>query len=94
MHLFTALGTAVAVFTLASLITDRITRATSSGLMGAANLLWGIAGVVEGKGLLTGINAGLAAYFIHDWWHRGGGDGMRRRLRSFRAARRTAPTAP
>ncbi|MEV6421867.1 hypothetical protein [Streptomyces sp. NPDC051662] len=86
MHLFTALGTGIQIFTLATFFTRRIGRAAASGLMGASN------------GLYAAVDAGLAAYFVHDWWHRGGGDGTRRRLRrlrnSFRAPRRTAPTAP
>ncbi|MFE2640216.1 hypothetical protein ACFXKF_36630 [Streptomyces scopuliridis] len=98
MHLFTALGTGIQIFTLAALFTRRIGRAAASGLMGASNVLFGIAQVVRGESLYAAIDAGLAAYFVHDWWHRGGGDGTRRRLRrlrnSFRAARRTAPTAP
>lgn len=43
------------------------------------------------------LEAGLFAGAVWAWWHRGGGDGTRRRLRraarAFQGVRRTAPAA-
>lgn len=69
---------------------------------GYALVAWGVAlsglrNVLGGHALWAAIDAGLTAWVLWMWWHRGGGDGTRRRLRRwarrFQGVRRTAPVA-
>ncbi|MEU8760686.1 hypothetical protein [Streptomyces sp. NPDC048659] len=69
-------------------------RKTGAGASCIANALAAAARIPENPPL-AGVFAGVAAYFAWLWWHSGGGDDTKRRLRSwaraFTPVRRTAP---
>lgn len=74
----------------------RITHTTACGLWTIANVGSVAAFAVAGQYVYECANAAMAGWCAYDWWNSGGGDGTRRRLRSwarrFRAVRRTAPS--
>jgi hypothetical protein len=69
--------------------TDRRLQARGWLLMAASFTLLLVAEVMEGDTLWASIAAGGLAVSLSNWWNSGGGDGMRRRLKSW--ARSLAP---
>jgi hypothetical protein len=57
----------------------------------------GVMSAVNGWTFNVYLHAGIAAWSAWAWWHGGGGDGTKRRLKSwarrFQGVRRTAPSA-
>ncbi|MFK0047778.1 hypothetical protein ACIQU4_27580 [Streptomyces sp. NPDC090741] len=90
-----ALGIGVEVFAAAALLTGRITYPTMAGLLGVACVFFGIGSLLNGSDMWAAIHAALAALYLHQWWHGGGGGRTLRRLRDlrnrFQGTRRTAP---
>lgn len=86
---------ALLVVGLAGSVVHRIQFHTASGLYALAMVLQGVAAIREGDHLWALFDAALCGYFAYGWWHGGGGDGTRRRLRGlarrFQGVRRTAP---
>lgn len=83
---------------LALIATDRGMRATP--YYAAAAIAFGLSGVLlalDGGTIPTVLAAGAAAAHACAWWHDGGGDGTRRRLKAwssrFHGIRRTAPSS-
>lgn len=70
-------------------------RRTSSALMAWGSALGCLNNVLANERMLAAIHAGFTAWAIWPWWHSGGGDSTKRRLRRwvsrFRGVRRTAP---
>jgi type II secretory pathway pseudopilin PulG len=85
---------AVAVF---GLMAGRISLSHSLLLAAAANALLCAENARMGHRALASVNAASCAVCLWTWWHRGGGDGTKRRIRSLRrrftGVRRTAPVA-
>ena len=86
-------GLAGAAF--AGVILGRISQTTANAVWAVANFLAGIAFVLNSEPFWACWCAGIAAWCAHGWWTGGGGDGTRRRLKSwarrFQGIRRTAP---
>jgi len=78
-------------------LTGRIRTYVSCGLDAIAEGFASVAAIAGGEFFSASWFAGLCAWSLYMWWHRGGGDGMRRRMRAvrsvFRGVRRTAPVA-
>lgn len=76
-------------------LTRRIPTYVSYGLDAVAHGFASVAAITGGERVMAVWFAGLCAFSLYAWWHRGGGDGTRRRLRAlrgvFRGVRRTAP---
>ncbi|MGW2725645.1 hypothetical protein [Streptomyces sp. NPDC001492] len=89
------LGLALGVATLFGLQAGRIRPTTADLLWAVANFMTGIAAVLDDVLWLACGCAAVTAWCAYDWWHKGGGDGTRRRLkrwaRRFQGVRRTAP---
>ncbi|MGW0948491.1 hypothetical protein ACWD4O_38875 [Streptomyces sp. NPDC002623] len=92
--LVAAYGVLMAVTTLLGL-TQRIPVRQYAATMAILNALAGVLSAVSGWTSNVYIMAAATALFAWLWWHSGGGDGTRRRLRSwagrFQGVRRTAP---
>jgi hypothetical protein len=77
-------------------LTNRITAKRYSGWMVVINTGSGVLCAVNGWTTVLYLNAGFVAWHAWLWWHSGGGDGPKRRLRSwarrFQGVRRTAPS--
>ena len=80
---------------IAGLVTGRLATHHIDGILAVANGLFSIAAISRGSlgwAVFSGAACAVGAY---RWWHGGGGDGTRRRLREavrgFAAVRRTAP---
>lgn len=95
MTLVSAYGCAMTASTLAWL-TGRITLVSHSGLMASLNATCTVVCALAGWASVSYIAAASTALYGWTWWHGGGGDGPRRRLKSwlrrFQGARRTAPS--
>ncbi len=69
----------------------------TAGVFAVANAVAIVIGVRKGEHFGAGLNGAVCVWCAWAWWHGGGGDGTRRRLRSlgraFRGVRRTAPSA-
>lgn len=80
---------------LAAFLLGRIDWRTVHGGSAAANALVLLGNVIDGSTTLASFSAALMALSLWQWWNGGGGDGTKRRLRSwarqFRPVRRTAP---
>lgn len=81
---------------LAGYFLGRISETTANAVWAVANFLSGIAFVLESDPFWACWCAGISAWCAYSWWHGGGGDGTRRRLkkwaRRFQGVRRTAPS--
>ena len=77
------------------LLAGRISRKTASGWMTVLCTGGGIGCAIAGWTSNVYLHAALGAWSAWSWWHGGGGDGTRRRLKSwarrFQGVRRTAP---
>ncbi|WP_326804911.1 hypothetical protein OIE49_29440 [Streptomyces sp. NBC_01788] len=97
MPLLIVIGGGLLACAVAGRLTGRIAPHTTAGLAGLANSLISIQSIREGLWLTGLFNGAVCAFCLYVWWHGGGGDGTRRRLRqlrrSFKAVRRTAPTS-
>lgn len=89
-------GGALAIATYLALATHRIRETTANALWAIANFLVGVSFVRADHPLLACWCAAVSAWCAYDWWTKGGGDGIRRRLktwaRRFQGVRRTAPS--
>lgn len=92
--LIAAYGCLMAVVTLLWL-SQRITQKQYTGWMAVLYVFAAVLCAVNGWRDVLYLNVGGAALFAWLWWHSGGGDGPRRRFKSwarrFQAVRRTAP---
>ena len=92
--LLAAFGILLTVITLLGL-SGRITVRQYAGWMAVLYGVGGILTAVAGWSSVVYMFAAGEALFVWLWWHSGGGDGTRRRLRSlagrFQGVRRTAP---
>lgn len=83
----------ILVVAVAKRIRDRIAH----GWLCVSNVCFLTGGITMGSNLTAGIAAGSLALTLWLWWHSGGGDGTKRRLkrwaRKFEGVRRTAPAA-
>ncbi|CQR59235.1 hypothetical protein [Streptomyces leeuwenhoekii] len=74
----------------------RITRTQSSGIVAIGCIPSIVAFVLDGTTSSASVFAALGAINAWIWWQGGGGDGTRRRLKSwgrrFQGVRRTAPS--
>jgi hypothetical protein len=74
----------------------RISPPQASGIVALGNAPIIAAFALDGSESVASAFAGLAALNAWGWWHGGGSDGTRRRLRSwkrrFQGVRRTAPS--
>lgn len=74
----------------------RISKTQSSGIIALGCIPSIVAFVLDGTTSAASVFAALGAINAWIWWQGGGGDGTRRRLRSwasrFRGVRRTAPS--
>jgi len=88
-------GPGLSVATLIALARGLIKPTTADALFAVINFLIGFGCVLSGDPLWACVCAAVAAWCAYDWWHKGGGDGTRRRLQSwarrFQGVRRTAP---
>lgn len=95
MPVLDAIGLGVALFAVAGCLTGRVSSARIDFLFGVANGLYALQGVRGGHWLGAVISGAFSAYCFYAWWHGGGGDHTRRRLRQlrrrFEGVRRTAP---
>lgn len=99
MQVVTAMfgATGLAVLVGAAIARDRnvIKEHTASGLHAIASASYMIGGVISHSPVMSCLWAAALAYFAHEWWTGGGGDGTKRRLRQaasrFTGVRRTAP---
>jgi hypothetical protein len=77
------------------LLAGRITQRQFAGWMTIGYIAAGVLSAVNGWTSTLYMTAAGAALFGWLWWHSGGGDGTRRRLKSwarrFEGVRRTAP---
>lgn len=77
-------------------LSGRISSKQYAGWMALWNVGAGVLSAVCGWRLTLYLNAGFAAWHAWVWWSSGGGDGIRRRLKSwarrFQGVRRTAPS--
>ncbi len=77
------------------LLSGRISNKTASGWMALLATGGGIGSALAGWTSNVYLHAVFAAWMAWAWWHSGGGDGTRRRLKSwarrFQGVRRTAP---
>lgn len=91
----TNLAGGLAGATFAALFLRRISLTTASALWAISNFLLGLTFVLGGKPGWACWCAGVTALCAWQWWNNGGGDGTRRRLKSwarrFQGVRRTAP---
>lgn len=75
--------------------TGRITTRQYAGWMAISYVAGGVLCAVNGWTSVLYLFAGGTALFVWLWWHSGGGDGTKRRLKSwagrFQGTRRTAP---
>jgi len=78
-----------------AVFTGRLARNHLSGVGAVASIPAVVASCLEGITSVASAFAALGAVNAWIWWHGGGGDGTRRRLKSwasrFRGVRRTAP---
>ncbi|MFJ8727702.1 hypothetical protein [Streptomyces sp. NPDC093269] len=76
--------------------TKRISRLHYNALLVISNTLFGIGYALSGRSFAVCVHAALAAFSAWMWWHDGGGDGTKRRLKKwasrFQGVRRTAPS--
>ncbi|MEL3944836.1 hypothetical protein [Streptomyces sp. LNU-CPARS28] len=90
-----ALGAGLSVIGIIGLFTTVLANHHACGIIAVANALYAVENIREGDHLWAVFDTAVCAYFAWCWWHGGGGDGTRRRLRSwarrFRGVRRTAP---
>jgi ABC-type dipeptide/oligopeptide/nickel transport system permease component len=74
----------------------RLSNTHFNGWAVIANVLFGISSALNGMPFFVCFHAAVAAWSAWIWWNGGGGDGTRRRLRSwgrrFQGVRRTAPS--
>jgi hypothetical protein len=91
------LGLGMLCIAVAGLTTRRLTGCVCNGLLAISNTLMGVSNALMGHTAWLCVNAAAAAMSAWGWWHSGGGDGTRRRLKSwarrFQGVRRTAPQA-
>jgi ABC-type dipeptide/oligopeptide/nickel transport system permease component len=77
-------------------LSNRITAKRYSGWMAILNAASGVMASVSGWTTALYLNAAFAAWHAWVWWHSGGGDDTKRRLKSlgrrFQGVRRTAPS--
>lgn len=94
--LFYSSGIALAVVGWVAIFRHAAPR-TVSGWFAMANGLFVVANALAGDRLMGCVSAALCAYSAWSWWRSGGGDGTKRRLKSwarkFRGVRRAAPVA-
>jgi glycerol uptake facilitator-like aquaporin len=91
--LYSGLGLQVAAE--AARLTGRLATAPGYGLAAVGTFVQTTGAVIAHDGPLATLCAALTAYYLHRWWHSGGGTGKRRRLRDLRkflGTRRTAPS--
>jgi hypothetical protein len=73
----------------------RISHPQASGIIALGSIPFVAAFALDGATAVASAFAALGALNAWGWWHGGGGDGTRRRLRSwarrFQGVRRTAP---
>jgi hypothetical protein len=78
-------------------LSGRISAKQYAGWMALWNTGAGVMSALNGWTATLYLNAGFAAWHAWVWWQSGGGDGTRRRLKSwarqFQGVRRTAPEA-
>lgn len=90
-----AAGCSLLAVSLAAYATGRISQHALNGLLTVCNSLNLASAVLRNDRITGGIVAGALALSAWLWWHGGGGDGTKRRLRSwgrkFTGVRRTAP---
>ncbi|QES45217.1 hypothetical protein DEJ49_33295 [Streptomyces venezuelae] len=91
----TALGMALSVIGLVGLFSGRLARHQCYGVFALANALSALQNIREGSYGWAVFSAAISAACAYAWWHGGGGDGTKRRLRRlarrFQGVRRTAP---
>lgn len=96
MSVLSAIGLGLTAVAIAGVLARRLRPHQGDALMAIAFVLWGLDDFRTGHPVFALIDAAGCAFYAHGWWHGGGGDGPRRRLRQlrrrFRAIRRTAPT--
>lgn len=77
-------------------LSERITTKQYSAVMAVGNALLGLLAAVNRWHDVVPLTAGCTALFVWMWWHNGGGDDTKRRLKSwagrFQGVRRTAPS--
>lgn len=77
------------------LLSGRISNETASGWMAILSAAGGVGSAIAGWTRNVYLHAAFTAWMAWAWWHGGGGDGTRRRLKSwarrFQGVRRTAP---
>jgi hypothetical protein len=70
-------------------------RRTGFGLYALGSFSGLVGDVADGSRGWAVVDSAFAGFYVWAWWHSGGGDGTKRRLRSwtrrFRGVRRTAP---
>ena len=92
--LVVSFGCAITVITLL-VAAQRITVRQYAGWMAVAYLPVSVLSAVNGWRSILYLCAGATALFVWLWWHSGGGDGTKRRLKRwavrFQGVRRTAP---
>ena len=78
------------------LLAGRIAVKQHAATMVILNVVSGVVSAVNGWTEDLYISTACTALFAYVWWHNGGGDGTRRRLKSwarrFQGVRRTAPS--
>jgi uncharacterized membrane protein len=93
--LVAAFAVLLAVITLLGL-SRRITTRQYAGWMAILYAVAGVLAAIAGWASTVYVIAAGEALFVWLWWHSGGGDGTRRRFRSwarrFQGVRRTAPS--
>jgi hypothetical protein len=95
MNLLESTGTACAIFAVAGQFTHRLRPHHIHGLFAVEFALFAIDDLRDRDSLWALCETAACAYFAWRWWHGGGGDDMKRRLRRwarrFTPVRRTAP---
>ena len=92
---FTAAGYVLLAVGWAGTLTRRLSPRAADAVFFLMSACFLVSDAARGDRIAASVQAAFCAVFAYFWWHRGGGDGTRRRLRSLRrkfsGVRRTAP---
>ena len=96
MHLaFLTVGNIIVWSALLACFLGRLSRPQCSGIVALGCIPFVVGFALDGATSVASAFAALGAINAWGWWHGGGGDGTRRRLKSwarrFQGVRRTAP---
>jgi hypothetical protein len=94
-YILTLLGSGTSILSIFFQHFGLLGRAASNALVALGWTIFGTGAYLSRTYLWVDISAAMTAWALYEWWKHGGGDGTRKRLRSwgrrFTPVRRTAP---